>query len=159
MFGFVWLQIVFCPCLNETTLFSLRSLLRESDSFPKIFIKKQTRRLIYKINYVFPRLIQFPVSLQLEPDSRLASYSSKPLWVSKMPTLSQFVWILVFKPSLYAGFRLSAVSMIFISTVSLISVTVLNSNTEDDATDFKVSFLFSLKFRNTKVFYKEKGQP
>ena len=37
----VWLQIIFCSCVNERTLFSLlRSLLRENGSFPKIFIKK-----------------------------------------------------------------------------------------------------------------------
>ena len=35
----VWLQIIFCSCENETTLFSfLRSLLRENGSFPNIFI-------------------------------------------------------------------------------------------------------------------------
>ena len=40
----VWLQIIFCSCVNERTLFSLlRSLLRENGSFPKIFIKKLTR--------------------------------------------------------------------------------------------------------------------
>ena len=42
----VWLQIIFCSCVNERTLFSLlRSLLRENGSFPKIFIKKLTRWL------------------------------------------------------------------------------------------------------------------
>ena len=42
----VWLQIMFCSCVNETTLLSfLRSLLRENGRslrFPNIFIKKQT---------------------------------------------------------------------------------------------------------------------
>ena len=75
-----------------------------------------------------------------------------------MQTLAQFVWVLhVHTQS--ADSRLSAVSMIFIRTVSLISVPVLNSDTEDDATDFKVSFLFSRKSQSTKVFYKEEGQP
>ena len=40
----VWLQRIFCSCVNETTLFSfLRSLLGENDRslhFPKIFLKK-----------------------------------------------------------------------------------------------------------------------
>ena len=47
VFGFsVWLQIIFCSCVNETTLFSfLRTLMLENGSFPKIFIKKQTRQL------------------------------------------------------------------------------------------------------------------
>ena len=44
----VWLQIIFCSCVNDTALFSfLRSLLREngrSHRFQKIFLKKQTRR-------------------------------------------------------------------------------------------------------------------
>ena len=44
--NFVWLQIIFCSCVNETTLFSfLRSILRENGRslhFPKIFLKKQT---------------------------------------------------------------------------------------------------------------------
>ena len=44
----VWLQIIFCSCVNETTLFSfLWSLLREKwqiACFPKILIKKQTWR-------------------------------------------------------------------------------------------------------------------
>ena len=75
-----------------------------------------------------------------------------------MQTLAQFVWVLhVHTQS--ADSRLSAVSMIFIRTVSLISVPVLNSDTEDDATDFKVSCLFSRKSQSTKVFYKEEGQP
>ena len=43
----VWLQIIHCSCVNETTLFSsLRSLLRKNGrslGFPNIFIKKQTR--------------------------------------------------------------------------------------------------------------------
>ena len=75
----VWLQMIFCSCVNETTLFSLlRSLLRENsrslcnlDSrashkrkhwgrewslrFQKIFIKKQTRwsndKTIIKLGY------------------------------------------------------------------------------------------------------------
>ena len=42
----VWLQIIHCSCVNETTLFSsLRSLLRKNGrslGFPNIFIKKQT---------------------------------------------------------------------------------------------------------------------
>ena len=39
----VWLQIIFCLCTKETTLFSfLWLLLHENDSFPKIFFKKQT---------------------------------------------------------------------------------------------------------------------
>ena len=42
--NFVWLQMAFCSCVNETTLFSvLRSLLHEngrSPRFLKIFIKK-----------------------------------------------------------------------------------------------------------------------
>ena len=39
----VWLHIIFCLCMKETTLFSfLRSLFRENGSFLKIFIKKQT---------------------------------------------------------------------------------------------------------------------
>jgi len=45
--NFVWLQIIFCSCVNDTTLFSfLRSLLRENGRslrFLKIFLKKQTR--------------------------------------------------------------------------------------------------------------------
>ena len=42
----VWLQILFCSCVNESTLFSfLLSLLPENGSFPKIFIKKQARWL------------------------------------------------------------------------------------------------------------------
>ena len=44
---FVWLQIIFCSCVNETKLFSfLWSLLGENGRphrFPKISIKKQTR--------------------------------------------------------------------------------------------------------------------
>ena len=44
----VWLQIIFCSCVNDTPLFSfLWSLLRkkwQSLRFPKIFIKKQTWR-------------------------------------------------------------------------------------------------------------------
>ena len=75
-----------------------------------------------------------------------------------MQTLAQFVWVPRVQTQ-SAGSRLSAVSMIFIRTVSLISVPVLNSETEDDATDFKVSFLFSRKSQSTKVFYKEEGQP
>ena len=44
--NYVWLQIIFWSCVKETTLFSFfRSLLRENGSFPKIFIKKQTRGL------------------------------------------------------------------------------------------------------------------
>ena len=43
-FNCFWLQILFCSCVNETTLFSfLRSLLRENGRslrFPRIFIKK-----------------------------------------------------------------------------------------------------------------------
>ena len=43
----VWLQIIFCTCVNETVLFSfLRSLLRKKGRllrFPRILIKKQTR--------------------------------------------------------------------------------------------------------------------
>ena len=46
--NFVWLQIIFCSCVTETTLFSfLRSLLRENDRslhFPKIFLKKNQTR-------------------------------------------------------------------------------------------------------------------
>ena len=46
-FNCFWLQILFCSCANETTLFSfLRSLLRangRSLHFSKIFLKKQTR--------------------------------------------------------------------------------------------------------------------
>ena len=42
--NFVSLQIIFCSCVNETTLFSfLRSLLRENGRslrFPKIFLTK-----------------------------------------------------------------------------------------------------------------------
>ena len=42
-----WLQILFCSCVNETTLFSfMLSLLRENGRslrFPKILLKKQTR--------------------------------------------------------------------------------------------------------------------
>ena len=45
--NFVWLQIIFCSCVNETTLFSfLRSLLCENDRslhFPKIFLIKNKR--------------------------------------------------------------------------------------------------------------------
>ena len=48
-FNCFWLQILFCSCVNETTLFSfLRSLLRENGRslrFLKIFLKKQTRWL------------------------------------------------------------------------------------------------------------------
>ena len=44
--NFVWLHIIFCFCVNGTTLFSfLRSLLRENGRtvcFPKTFLKKQT---------------------------------------------------------------------------------------------------------------------
>ena len=69
-----------------------------------------------------------------------------------MQTLAQFVWVPRVQTQ-SAGSRLSAVSMIFIPTVSLIS------NAEDDATEFKVSFLFSRKSQSTKVFYKEEGQP
>lgn len=69
-----------------------------------------------------------------------------------MQTLAQFVWAPRVQTQ-SAGSRLSAVSMIFILTVSLISVTV------DNATDFQVSFLFSRKSQSTKVFYKEEGQP
>ena len=51
-FNCFWLQILFCSCVNETTLFSfLRSLLRENGRslrFPKIFLKKQTRWSNYK---------------------------------------------------------------------------------------------------------------
>ena len=47
LFNFLGLQILFCSCINETTLFSfLWSLLRENGRslhFPKIFLKKQTR--------------------------------------------------------------------------------------------------------------------
>ena len=47
-FNCFWLQILFCSCVNETTLFSfLRSLLRENGRslrFSKIFLKKQTQR-------------------------------------------------------------------------------------------------------------------
>ena len=46
-FNCFWLQILFCSCINETTLFSfLRSLLYENGRslrFLKIFLKKQTR--------------------------------------------------------------------------------------------------------------------
>ena len=46
-FNCFWLQILFCSCVNETTLFSfLRSLLREngrSFHFPKLFLNIQTR--------------------------------------------------------------------------------------------------------------------
>ena len=46
-FNCFWLQILFCSCVNETTLFPfLRSLLRENGGslrFPKVFLKKQTR--------------------------------------------------------------------------------------------------------------------
>ena len=46
-FNCFWLQILFCSCVNETTLFSfLRLLLHENGRllrFPKIFLKKQTR--------------------------------------------------------------------------------------------------------------------
>ena len=73
-----------------------------------------------------------------------------------MQTLAQFVWVIRVQTQ-SAGSSLSAVSMIFIPTVSLISVTVLTINAEDDATDFKVSFLFSRKSQSTKVFYKEQG--
>ena len=45
-FNCFWLQIPFCSCINETTLFSfLRSLLPENGRslrFPKIFVKKLT---------------------------------------------------------------------------------------------------------------------
>ena len=42
----VWLQIIFCSCVKETTPFSfLLSLLGENGSFPRIFIKKQPRWL------------------------------------------------------------------------------------------------------------------
>ena len=54
-------QIIFCPCVNETTLFSfLRSLLRENGSFPKIFIKKQTRWLNYKTIMISHAWHNFP---------------------------------------------------------------------------------------------------
>ena len=47
LFNCFWLQILFCSCINETTLFSfLRSLLYENGRslrFLKIFLKKQTR--------------------------------------------------------------------------------------------------------------------
>ena len=56
-----WLQIIFCPCVNETTLFSfLRSLLRENGSFPKIFIKKQTPWLNYKTIMISHAWHNFP---------------------------------------------------------------------------------------------------
>ena len=46
-FNSFWQQILFCSCVNESTLFSfLRSLLRENGRslcFLKIFLKKQTR--------------------------------------------------------------------------------------------------------------------
>ena len=46
-FNCFWLQILFCSCVNESTLFSfLRSLLYENGRslrFLKIFLKKQTR--------------------------------------------------------------------------------------------------------------------
>ena len=39
----VWLQKIFCSCVNKTTLFSFsRLLLRENGSFPKIFIERRT---------------------------------------------------------------------------------------------------------------------
>ena len=39
----VWLQRIFCSCVNESALFSfLRSLLPENGSFSKKFIKKRT---------------------------------------------------------------------------------------------------------------------
>ena len=75
-----------------------------------------------------------------------------------MQTLAQFVWVPRVQTQ-STGSRLSAVSMIFILTVSLISDTVLTSNAEDNAADFQVSFLFSRKSQSTKVFYKEEGQP
>ena len=47
LFNCFWLLILFCSCVNETTLFSfLWPLLRENGRslrFPKIFLKKQTR--------------------------------------------------------------------------------------------------------------------
>ena len=51
----VWLQIIFCSCVNETTFFAfLRSLLREngrSRRFPKIFLKKTNTVIEWWNNY------------------------------------------------------------------------------------------------------------
>ena len=58
----VWLQIIFCSCENETTLFSfLRSLLRENGSFPNIFIviyQKTNSVTLWYNYYGTPRLSQ-----------------------------------------------------------------------------------------------------
>ena len=69
-FNCFWLQILFCSCVNETTLFSfLQSLLCENGRslrFPKIFLKKQTRWLndktIISLNSVIAKYCDLSVS-------------------------------------------------------------------------------------------------
>ena len=51
--NFVWLQIIFCSCVNETTLFSLlRSLLSENGRllrFPKILCDRMKKQLLNSV--------------------------------------------------------------------------------------------------------------
>ena len=70
----VWLQIIFCSCVNETTLlFFLRSLLRENGRslrFPNIFIKKQTwwsnDKTIFRLSNVFTTTFLKSIQLKLK---------------------------------------------------------------------------------------------
>ena len=66
----VWLQMIFCTCVNETVLFSfLRSLLRENGSslrFQNIFIKKKLgdRMIKQLLNSVSAKYRDLSVSLR-----------------------------------------------------------------------------------------------
>ena len=76
----VWLQRIFCSCVNESALFSfLQSLLPENGSFPKKFIKKRTWWLFIINNCYWTRLSQNIVICQINhlPSASASNWSAR----------------------------------------------------------------------------------
>ena len=82
----VWLQIIFCSCINETRFFSfLRSLLHESAvlRFPKIFIKNKLGNQMIKqfLNSVIAKYYDLSAS-KLKTEANNWSAQPHPLFVN-----------------------------------------------------------------------------
>ena len=109
-----WLQILFCSCVNETTLFScLRSLLPEKGRlprFPKIFPKNKfsDRRIKQLLNSVIAKYCDLSVSrrsiicLSLRPRQKIdllatekSRYFAQPRPIIANYYCNQFTFLLI----------------------------------------------------------------
>ena len=106
-FNCFWLQILFCSCITETTLFSfLRSLLCKNGRslrFLKIFLKKQTRWMIkqllnsaitkYRDLSVSRRSIIICLSLQLQQIIDLLATDKSRYFDQPRPIIAKYLHI------------------------------------------------------------------